>query len=230
MVVNFAAESHVDNSIKNADPFISSNILGVYNLLKIIRLKFDYNRPKFFHISTDEVYGDAIEGSFKEEDNLNPSNPYSATKASAEMLLKSYARTYGLEYYMTRSSNNYGERQYPEKLIPKSIDCCISNKKIPVHGTGEYVRDWLYVKDNVDAIFKIIEYGKINETYNISSGNYLTNLDVIDEVLSWYSKDRSILNFVENRWGQDVRYSIDSSKIRNIGWEPKYSNGIYKWF
>ena len=229
IILNFAAESHVDNSIKNTDPFIKSNIIGVHNLLELTRSKFEYERPIFFHISTDEVYGDIVDGSFNETARLAPGNPYSATKAAAEMLVTSYSRTYGIDYLMTRSSNNYGERQHSEKLISKIIDCAKNNKKVPIHGDGTYIRDWLYVKDNVSAIFKIIESGSKNEIYNVSSNNYLQNLDVVDEVLSWFSKDRTLVKFVENRWGQDIRYSIDSSKLKEIGWSPIHTSGIFKW-
>ena len=167
VIVNFAAESHVDNSIRDTDPFIKSNILGTHNLLELVRGKPDYDRPLFFHISTDEVYGDRLEGSFVEADILSPSNPYSATKASAEMLVMAYHRTYGLDYIITRSANNYGPRQYEEKLIPKCISSIRDGKKIPIHGDGSYIRDWTYVEDNVDAIIHIINQGCKNEIFNM---------------------------------------------------------------
>ena len=157
ILINFAAESHVDNSIRDSKPFIDSSLIGVWNLLELVRGKPEYDRPLFFHISTDEVYGDREEGVFLEEDCLSPSNPYSATKAGAEMLIKAYSRTYGIDYIITRSSNNYGERQYEEKLIPKCLFCLDSKKKIPVHGDGSYIRDWTYVKDNVSALFAILD-------------------------------------------------------------------------
>ena len=229
LIVNFAAESHVDNSIKDSCSFIESSVMGVWNILEILRGK-SYSRPLFFHISTDEVYGDAEGAPFKEEDRLRPSNPYSATKACAEMLILSYFRTYGIDYVMTRSSNNYGERQYPEKLIPKSIYCLENEKKIPVHGNGSPVRDWLYVKDNVDAILKIIDSNKVNECYNIAAENYMTNLKVVETVLNWYKKDKTCYELVPERWGQDVKYFIDTSKIKSLGWSPKFTKGIYKWF
>jgi len=230
VIVNFAAESHVDNSIRDTSPFVKSNILGVHNLLELVRGKPEYDRPLFFQISTDEVYGDRLEGSFTEEDKLTPSNPYSATKAAAEMLVLSYYRTFGLEYIITRSANNYGPRQYEEKLIPKCLNSLQSGKQIPVHGDGSYVRDWTYVRDNVEAIFHIIESGIKNETYNIAAENPMTNLEVVDIMLKWKERDRRSVKFVDNRWGQDLRYSVSSKKIRKIGWEPKYSKGIYKWF
>ena len=230
VIINFAAESHVDNSIRDTSPFIKSNILGVHNLLELVRGKPEYDRPLFFQISTDEVYGDRLEGSFTEEDKLTPSNPYSATKAAAEMLVLSYYRTFGLEYVITRSANNYGPRQYEEKLIPKCLSSLQGGKQVPVHGDGSYIRDWTYVKDNVEALFHIIESGIKNETYNIAAENHMTNLEVVDTMLKWKEKDRRSVKFVDNRWGQDLRYSVSSKKIRKIGWEPKHSKGIYKWF
>lgn len=230
ILINFAAESHVDNSINDTDPFIKSNILGVHNLLELLRGKPFYARPLFFHISTDEVYGDRLEGSFKEHDKLTPSNPYSATKAAAEMLVLSYARTYDIDFIITRSANNYGSRQYEEKLISKSITCLAENKKIPIHGDGSYIRDWTYVKDNVEAILMIIGAGIKNEIYNIAAENPMTNLEVASSVLDWFDKDENNLMFVENRWGQDLRYSISSEKLRSLGWAPRYPKGLHKWF
>ena len=226
VLVNFAAESHVDNSIKDSKPFIESSVLGVWNLLELIRGKPTYNRPLFFHISTDEVYGDRNEGVFKEEDILSPSNPYSATKASAEMLVTAYSRTYGIDYIITRSSNNYGPRQYEEKLIPKCLTCLEANKKIPVHGDGSYIRDWTYVKDNVDGILTILEQQIKNECFNIASENYMTNIEVVRTVIDWLGKDESSIEFVPNRWGQDVRYAVDATKVRSIGWLPSNPSGL----
>jgi len=230
LIVNFAAESHVDNSIRDSRPFIDSSVLGVWNLLELLRGKPAYNRPLFFHISTDEVYGDRKEDSFTEEDCLLPSNPYSATKAAAEMLVVAYSRTYGIDYIITRSSNNYGERQYEEKLISKCITSLENGKKIPVHGDGSYIRDWLYVKDNIDAIFCIIESDTKNECFNVAAENYMTNLEVVHTVLGWLDKDESNIEFVPNRWGQDVRYAIDTTKLRNLGWSPSHPHGLFKWF
>ena len=230
MIVNFAAESHVDNSIRDSKPFVDSSLVGVWNLLELVRGKPSYERPLFFHISTDEVYGDREEGVFVEEDVLSPSNPYSATKAGAEMLVKAYARTYGIDYIITRSSNNYGQRQYEEKLIPKCISSLMQGKKIPVHGDGSYIRDWTYVEDNISGIMTIIEKGIKNETFNIASENYMVNLDVVKTIISWMGKDESSIQFVPNRWGQDVRYAVSSKKLRDLGWTPKYEEGLYKWF
>ena len=230
-IVNFAAETHVDNSINDTSPFVHSNIIGVHNLLEIIRGKNAYERPLFVQISTDEVYGDRSDGEFTESDVLKPSNPYSATKVAAEALTLSYNRTYGIDFLITRSSNNYGERQYEEKLIPKTIKCVIDGKKIPLHGDGSYVRDWIYVKDNAEAILTLIESGKKNDIYNVGSGNRIKNIDVVTEIIGWYNADpASSIQFVPNRWGQDLRYALNTDKINSIGWKPKHPKGIYKWF
>ena len=230
VVVNFAAETHVDNSINDTNPFMHSNVIGVHNLLEIIRGKQTHERPLFVQISTDEVYGDRPQGGFTETDKLTPSNPYSASKAAAEMFVLSYHRTYGLNYLITRSSNNYGPRQYYEKLIPKTLKCIDTNKKIPLHGDGSYVRDWIYVKDNVDAIYSLIESGVKNDVFNIGANNHLTNLDVVTDLLYSFGKETDQIQFVPNRWGQDLRYSLDTSKINSLGWTPKHMKGIFKWW
>ena len=227
ILVNFAAETHVDNSINDSIPFIKSNILGVHNLLEKIRGKHEYERPLFVHISTDEVYGDRTDGLFVETDRLYPSNPYAASKAAAEMLVIAYNRTHNIRYLMTRSSNNYGPRQYHEKLIPKILKNIEENRKIPLHGDGSYVRDWIYVKDNVNAIYHIIMLGICNEVFNIGANNYLKNIDVANSILENKQVDKSIIEFVLNRWGQDLRYSINTNKIKNTGWAPIHSTGIY---
>jgi dTDP-glucose 4,6-dehydratase len=231
VIVNFAAESHVDNSIVSSRVFVDSNILGVHNLLELLRGKV-YERPIFFHISTDEVYGDIRERNFSESDPLLPSNPYSASKAAAEMLVLAYGRTYGIEYFISRSSNNYGPRQYEEKLIPKCIQSVKSGKKIPLHGDGSYIRDWLYVEDNVSAIMKIIERGEKNQIYNIASESELSNNDVAKVVVGWLNGGdlSEHVQYVENRMGQDVRYAISSEKIRSLGWMPKHADGLHKFF
>jgi|TARA_Y100000289_G_scaffold14595_1_gene13695 dTDP-glucose 4,6-dehydratase len=221
-VVNFAAESHVDNSIVNSFPFIESNIIGVHNLLDLIRRKVKRDRPVFFQISTDEVYGDILEGSFSEPDKLKPSNPYSAAKAAAEMLVMSYGRTYDIDYFISRSTNNYGPRQYFEKLIPRIIHSIKTNTKVPLHGDGSYVRDWIHVQDNVDAIYKIITDGSINEIYNISSNCLMTNLEVVNHIKERLNICEDIVEFVPNRTGQDLRYSISNDKVKALGWSPKY--------
>jgi len=220
IIVNFAAESHVDNSINEPDVFAQSNILGTQNILNLLRGKV-YERPLFVHISTDEVYGDISEGDMLETSILNPSNPYSASKAAAEMILLSYGRTYDIDYQICRSSNNYGPRQYPEKLIPKIIECLNEDKPIPLHGDGSYIRDWTYVKDNVEGIYKFCFAQNNNQIWNISANNCLSNNEVVKQVSSWVRKDANV-KFVENRLGQDMRYSISSKKIRNeLNWEPQ---------
>ena len=218
VLVNFAAETHVDNSITCSESFVKTNILGVHNLLELIRGKV-YERPLFVQISTDEVYGDIVNGNFVETDTLNPSNPYSATKAAAEHLIISYSRTYGIDYLITRSSNNYGSRQYEEKLIAKALSCLNENRKIPLHGDGSYLRDWLYVNDNASAILALIENGIKNETFNISGGLHLNNNQVIEQVCSWRGiiDWKSHVSYTENRIGQDLRYSISCDKLRKYG-------------
>lgn len=230
VIVNFAAETHVDNSINDTSPFVHSNILGVHNLLELVKGKPEYERPLFVQISTDEVYGDIAEGEFKETDILKPSNPYSATKAAAEMLVLSYSRTYGINYLITRSSNNYGERQYEEKLIPKSIRYIKDDKKIPLHGDGSYVRDWIYVKDNTQAIYHLIANKKQNSIYNIGARNRMKNLEVVSNILDWFGKGKDQIMFVSNRWGQDLRYALNTDKMESTGWKPVHHKGIYKWF
>lgn len=219
-VVNFAAESHVDRSISGPYPFIESNIVGTYTILEAMR-KIN-PEAKLIHISTDEVYGDIKEGSFKEDDPLRPSSPYSASKASADMLVLSYVRTYDLNATITRCTNNFGPYQFPEKLIPKAIIRVNMNKKIPIYGTGKNVRDWIYVLDHCEAISLVLNKGEKGEIYNISSGNEKTNLEVANEILKLMGKD-NLIEFVEDRPGHDVRYALDSSKIRKLGWRPKYS-------
>ena len=230
ILINFAAESHVDNSINSSEVFIKSNTVGVHRLLELLRGKV-YERPLFIQISTDEVYGDITDGEFTEESMLHPSNPYSASKAAAEMFVLSYYRTYGIDYLITRSSNNYGPRQYTEKLIPNTIDCLRNNKKIPIHGNGLYVRDWIYVKDNVSGIFSLIENKVKNGIYNISGDNEMTNLDVVKSIGSWFSIEdtNSHIKFVPNRMGQDIRYSLSSEKLRKLGWSSQVEKGIYRF-
>ena len=230
VLVNFAAETHVDNSINDTTPFLKSNVVGVHNLLEILRGKPSHERPLFVQISTDEVYGDRPEGAFQESDKLTPSNPYSASKAAAEMFVLGYHRTYGMNYLITRSSNNYGERQYSEKLIPKSLECIHTNKKIPLHGDGSYVRDWIYVKDNVSAIYTLIQGGAKNDVFNIGANNHMTNLEVALDLLESFGKGKEGIQFVDNRWGQDLRYSIGTDKINKFGWAAKQTKGLFKWW
>jgi len=222
VIINFAAETHVDRSISNPTIFIEANILGTFNLLETER---KLNRPiKHVQISTDEVYGDINQGSFIEEDRLNPSNPYSASKAAADMLCRAYHRTYGLDIIITRCTNNFGPYQFPEKLIPKTIIRAQNNLSIPVYGTGKNIRDWIYVQDHCEAIEFTMKKGKPGEIYNISSGYELSVNTIIEKILDQLDKPRSLITFVEDRPGHDARYSLDSSKIRKeLGWKPRYN-------
>ena len=222
-LINFAAESYVDNSIENSEIFFNSNVRGVHNLLEHIRVKAKFDRPVFVQISTDEVYGDSLNGKFCEEDVLKPSNPYSATKAAAEQFVFAYKRTYGIDYLITRSSNNYGIRQYPEKLIPKTIMSALSGRSMTVHGDGSYIRSWIHVKDNCNAILQLIENKHFNKVYNICSETEYSNIEVVKMIYDLMSINPN-LNFVENRWGQDLRYSISTDKIKNsIDWKTQFT-------
>jgi len=225
-IINTAAESHVDNSILNGDSFISSNILGVKNLLDLIKNKHVncVDRPKLIHFSTDEVYGDIVSGSHTETDILKPSNPYSASKAAADMLILAWARTYNINYVIVRPTNNYGIGQYPEKLIPLAIKNLDRGKKIKLHNEGKPIRTWLHTSDTAQAILKIIEAKVENEIYNISGGFEQTNLKTIERVVKCFFEDNvNIEEYVDleyKREGQDVRYSLNDSKIRSLGWKP----------
>ena len=218
-IVNFAAETHVDRSVSNPYAFIESNVIGTYTILEVMRKVNP--ETTLVHVSTDEVYGDIEEGSFKEKDVLKPSSPYSASKASADMLVLAYVRTYGLNAVITRCTNNYGAYQFPEKLIPKAIIRAKMDKKIPIYGTGKNVRDWIFVKDHCEAIDLVLERGKEGEIYNISSGEEKTNLEVVTGILRIMDKP-NLIEFVEDRPGHDVRYSLNSSKLRKLGWKPNY--------
>ncbi len=224
-IVNFAAETHVDRSIMEAGTFVLTDVLGTYNLLETAR-KLDV--AKFEQISTDEVYGHIKEGSFREEDKLNPRNPYSASKAGAELLCRSYFETYDLPVVVTRSSNNYGPYQHPEKLIPKTIIYAFKNKPIPVYGTGENIRDWLYVEDNCEAIDAILHKGTEGEAYNIGAQQEMKNIDVVKIILKLSNRSENLISFVKDRPGHDVRYSLNIEKIRKLGWKPKtkFNDGI----
>jgi len=217
-IVNFAAETHVDRSISNPYAFIESNVIGVFTILEAMRKVNP--EAKLVHVSTDEVYGDVEKGSFMEEDVLRPSSPYSASKASADMLVLAYVRTYGVNAVITRCTNNYGLYQFPEKLIPKAIIRAKMDMKIPIYGTGKNVRDWIYVNDHCEAINLVLEKGEAGEIYNISSGEERTNLEVVSEILRIMEKP-DLVEFVEDRPGHDIRYSLGSSKIRGLGWKPK---------
>jgi dTDP-glucose 4,6-dehydratase len=185
---------------------------------------------KFLYVSTDEVYGSINDGSFKETDNLNPRNPYSASKAAADLLCQSYFETYGLPILITRSSNNYGPFQHPEKFNPKTIIYALLGKKIPVYGKGENIRDWLYVEDNCEAIDVVLQKGKIGEIYNIAGKQELQNIVIVKTILKLLNKDEGLIEFVKDRPGHDLRYSLDISKIEKLGWKPKvkFEEGIKK--
>lgn len=219
VIVNFAAESHVDKSIQSPRQFIETDIFGAYTLLEEARRT---GVEKFVQISTDEVYGQILNGSFKETDSLMPRNPYSASKAGADRLAYSFFATYGLPIVITRSSNNYGPNQFPEKLIPLFVTNLLQGKKVPVYGTGKNVRDWLHVKDNCVAIEQCLLKGKNGEVYNIGGENEKTNIDITRMILSELGKDDSSIQFVEDRKGHDLRYSLDCAKIKKeLGWTPK---------
>lgn len=219
IVFNFAAETHVDRSIIEGGVFVKTDVLGTYVLLEASR---KYDIDKFIQISTDEVYGSIEKGSFKERDILEPSSPYSASKAGADLLVKAYHRTYSLPVLITRSSNNFGPYQYPEKLIPLFIINALRNKPLPLYGDGLNVRDWLYVGDNCEAIDTIWQKGKGGEIYNIASGNEKTNIEITRLILKELGKPESLIRFVKDRLGHDRRYSLHFAKIRNLGWKPKH--------
>ena len=226
-VVNFAAESHVDRSILDPTPFVNSNILGTFNILNIIKNQ----KKRLVHISTDEVYGTILEGSATEETRFNPSSPYSATKASAELLINSYVKTYGVDAVITRCTNNYGPRQFNEKLIPKTIGLSNENKKIPVYGIGTSIRDWIHVEDHCKAIMLVLQQGISGESYNISSSNEVNNLILVTKILEILNKSKENIQFVNDRPGEDIRYSLDSTKIHEkLGWKPKinFDEGLEK--
>lgn len=228
-VVNFAAESHVDRSILNPDIFVHTNIQGTQVLLDASK---DTGVEKFVQISTDEVYGTLGEtGLFTEKTPLAPNSPYSASKASADFLVRAYHKTYGMNTNITRCSNNYGPYQFPEKLIPLMIINALENKDLPVYGDGLNIRDWLYVEDHCIAIDLVIHKGKSGEVYNIGGNNERTNIDIVKTILKELGKPESLIKFVKDRPGHDRRYGIDATKIRTeLGWEPKtnFESGIKK--
>ena len=221
IVVNFAAESHVDRSISNPKPFVETNILGTYSLLEGIR-KHD---KLFIHVSTDEVYGDAEnQESFNETSQINPSNPYSATKAAADHLVASYYRTYGIKCITTRCSNNFGPMQFPEKLIPKTIIRTIKNLKVPIYGDGNQIRSWIYADDHVNAIQSLIQKGKSGDVYNITAYEEIHNKTIVEKILDILDVSHEMIEFVPDRPGHDKRYSLDSSKLeKQVDWKPKYN-------
>ena len=233
-IINTAAETHVGNSIANSDEFVHSNINGVHNLLELIKnYRQETSRtPTLLHFSTDEVYGDINEGAHIETDLLKPSNPYSATKAAADMLVLAWSRTYNLPYIIVRPTNNYGMGQYVEKLIPKTCKYLMLGRKIPLHNNGTPIRNWLHAADTADAVIKIIENGVQNEIYNIAGGFEQSNYDTVEKIIREYSNSLDIypmsqyLDLSYSRVGQDVRYALDDSKLRILGWEPKMNFDI----
>jgi len=218
-IINFAAESHVDRSIEDPTSFIRTDVFGTHVLLEASR---KYNVEKYIQISTDEVYGSIEKGSFKETNTLTPSSPYSASKASADLLVNSYFVTYGLPVLITRSTNNFGPYQYPEKLVPLFIINALRNKPLPLYGNGLNERDWLYVEDNCEAIDVVMQKGKNGEVYNIGSGNEKTNIDITKLILKELKKPESLVQHVNDRPGHDRRYSLDVTKIKNLGWKPRH--------
>jgi dTDP-glucose 4,6-dehydratase len=225
-VVNFAAESHVGNSIIDSDEFINTNILGTKNLLDLVRNKPQNcgNRPTFLHISTDEVYGDILNGSHTEQDLLHPSNPYSAAKAAADMLVLAWSRTYGIDYMIARPTNNYGIRQYPEKLIPLCVKNLMRGRKISLHNNGTPVRNWLHADDTANAIMTLIEKGNKNEIYNIAGDFEQENRETVRKIIkSFFGTDKNWEDYIDysySRVGQDLRYALDDSKMKSLGWKP----------
>ena len=228
-IVNFAAESHVDRSIEEPKLFIETNVIGTLMLLEAAR---DKGIGRFIQISTDEVYGAlGPEGNFTEQTPLSPNSPYSASKAAADHLVKAFGHTWGLDYNITRCSNNYGEYQFPEKMIPLMINNALNDKELPIYGDGLYVRDWLYVYDHCTAVWKVLTEGKSGETYNIGGCNEKTNMEVVRIILDRLNKPESLIKHVKDRPGHDRRYAIDASKIINeLGWKPSvtFEQGIVK--
>jgi dTDP-glucose 4,6-dehydratase len=233
-IVNFAAESHVDRSILGAAEFVQTNIAGTNVLLEVAK---DLKIKRFLQVSTDEVYGSlGSTGLFTEETPLHPNSPYSASKASADMLALAYQHTFGLPVVLTRCSNNYGPYQFPEKLIPLMIANALNDKPLPVYGDGMNVRDWLHVKDHCSALDEVLHRGRIGEVYNIGGNNEKTNIEIVQLILKNLDKPESLISYVKDRLGHDRRYAIDSGKIkRELGWQPSYTfeRGItetIKWY
>jgi dTDP-glucose 4,6-dehydratase len=226
-VVNFAAESFVDRSINNADPFLVSNIRGTFTILDIITKQ----KKRMIHISTDEVFGSLSKGSADEQTKFNPSSPYAATKAAAELLINSFSVTHNSDVVITRCTNNYGPRQFPEKLIPKTIILAKQGRNIPIYGNGKNLRDWIFVDEHCDAVYEILINGKSGQAYNISANNEISNMQIVNKILEIMDKSDDLIEFVEDRPGHDQRYSLDSSKIKNeLGWSTKinFEEGIRK--
>lgn len=220
VIINFAAETHVDRSILEPGSFIQTDVYGTYVLLEAVKA---HGIRRYIQISTDEVYGSIESGSFTEESPLMPSSPYSASKTGSDMLVHSYWKTYHLPVIITRSSNNFGPYQYPEKLIPLFITNALEDKQLPLYGDGLNVRDWIYVMDNCEAIDVVLHKGQEGEVYNIGGGNERTNVEITEIILRETGKPKDLIKHVKDRLGHDRRYSIDSSKLRSLGFENKYS-------
>jgi len=231
IIVHFAAETHVDRSIKDSRVFLDTNVIGTHNLLELIRR----SEKRLIYISTDEVYGEIKEGKFTEESPLKPNNPYSVSKAAADMLVQSYIRTFNIQANIIRPCNNYGIWQYPEKLIPVVVNKALNNKKIPIYGQGLQIREWLNIKDTVKAIKLIIEKAPNGEIYNVGSGHEEKNIDIVMEILNVLDNSFSHeIEFIKDRLGHDFRYCLDTTKINNLGWKPevKFLDGLnetVKW-
>ena len=240
-IFNLAAETHVDRSIDKPETFIKSNVLGVFNLLECFKEYSKKNKSKFIHISTDEVYGDILNGRSSENYPYQPSSPYAASKAASDHLVSSYIKTYKIPAMVTNCSNNYGPRQHPEKLIPKLIYNIINNRPLPIYGKGKNSREWIYVQDHCEALLKIFSKGKLGEFYNIGSNNNLNNLQVVKKILN-ISKNKiklgkkTKISFIKDRPGHDLRYALNSNKIKNkLGWYPRtnFRQGIkltFDWY
>lgn len=220
VVLNFAAESHVDRSIESAEPFVSTNVQGTQTLLDAAR---SAAIDRFVQVSTDEVYGEIEDGMFHEDDALDPRNPYAASKAGADLLARSYYTTYDLPVVITRSSNNYGPRQHPEKLIPKFVTNSARGDPLPLYGDGSNVREWTYVRDNCRAVELVMREGTPGRVYNIGGGEELQNLEVTHRILDAVGASEDLIEFVEDRPGHDQRYALDTSRIEALGWEPQWS-------
>lgn len=233
VIVNFAAETHVDNSIKDSDKFIQSNIVGVQNILNILKLFPD---KRLIHISTDEVYGTIATGFWTEESALEPNSPYSASKASSDLILLAHKRTFDLDIIITRASNNYGIRQYPEKLIPHFISKLLNDENVPLYGDGLNIRDWLHVQDHCRGILLAMKFGKSGEVYNFGGSDEHTNLEVTELILDNLNLSKDRIDFVSDRPGHDYRYSVNSDKAGlELGWSPNNKfieeiPGIISWY
>jgi dTDP-glucose 4,6-dehydratase len=231
-IVHFAAESHVDRSIEDASAFVKTNVLGTFILLDSA---LKYNIKRFVHISTDEVYGSRIEGSFKETDILTPSSPYSSSKAGSDLIAQAYYITHKLPVIVTRCTNNFGPYQYPEKLIPLFITNLLEDQTVPVYGTGKNVRDWIYVLDHCKAIDFVLHNGSNGEIYNIGGGAEKNNIEITGKILEILGMNESMIEFVKDRPGHDFRYSLDCSKLKALGWAPEYDfetalRDTVKWY